>query len=173
MHPASHPINLHGALRRKDRAMTERADIDAILFEGKVMHLAMSFENRPFLVPLFYAYDGTTIYFHSASQGTKIAILKENPFVCFEVSLHQGLIPATKACDFEARHRTAIGMGKAFFIEDLAEKTRALDAIVARFTDEKFTYPAQSVAQVTVIGIEIESIKGKMHGALDEGYSLD
>jgi nitroimidazol reductase NimA-like FMN-containing flavoprotein (pyridoxamine 5'-phosphate oxidase superfamily) len=169
---AMHPVDLHGAVRRKDRAITDRAEIDAILHEGKVLHLAMSHHDRPFLVPLFYAYDGEAIYFHSASQGTKIAILKENPQVCFEVSLNHGVIPDAKACDFEARHRTAIGMGRAVFIDDPAEKTRALDAIVSRFTEKKFAYPEPSLAQVTVIRIEIESIKGKKHGAPDEGESL-
>lgn len=167
-----HPVDLHGAVRRKDRAITDRAEIDAILHEGKVMHLAMSHNDRPFLVPVFYAYDGTVLYFHSASQGTKIAILKENQHVCFEVSLNHGVIPDAKACDFEARHRTVIGMGRAVFVEEAAEKTRALDAIVALFTDKKFAYPEPSLAQATVVRIEIDSIKGKKHGASDEGISL-
>lgn len=162
----THPVNLHGPVRRKDRAIVDRAEIDAILHEGNVMHLAMSHNDRPFLVPLFYAYDGKALYFHSSSQGTKIQILKENPHVCFEVSLDNGVIPSEKACDFEARHRTVIGMGKATFLADELEKVRALDAIVAKFTEEKFTYPAAMLANTNVVRIEIESIKGKKHGCL-------
>lgn len=168
----THPVDLGAPVRRKERAITDRAEIDAILNEGKVLHLAMSHANRPFLVPMFYAYAGGALYLHSAAQGTKVAILKENPFVCFEVSLNHGVIPDEKACDFEARHRTAIGMGKVIFVEDHAEKVRALDAIVARFTDKKFEYPAPALTAATVLRIEIESIKGKKHGACDEGFSL-
>lgn len=168
----THPIDLGAPVRRKERAITDRAEIDAILREGKVLHLAMSHANRPFLVPVFYAYDGGALYLHSASQGTKIAILKENPYVCFEVSLNHGVIPDEKACDFEARHRSAIGMGRVVFVEEREEKIRALDAIVARFTDKKFEYPAPALMAATVLRIEIESIKGKKHGASDEGFSL-
>lgn len=167
-----HAIDLHGPVRRKERAIVDRAEIDAILHEGKVVHLAMSLDDRPFLVPLFYAYDGTSLYFHSAQHGTKIEILKQNPHVCFEVSLDHGVIPSENACDFEARHRSVIGMGKAVFVENEQEKLRALDAIVGRFTEEKFTYPAQMLAHTNMVRIEIESLKGKKHGMAGEGFSI-
>jgi nitroimidazol reductase NimA-like FMN-containing flavoprotein (pyridoxamine 5'-phosphate oxidase superfamily) len=168
----NHTIDLHGPVRRKERAITDRAEIDAILHEGKVMHLAMSLNDRPFLVPLFYAYDGEALYFHSAQQGTKIAILKQNPHVCFEVSLGQGVIPSDKACDFEARHRTVIGMGTAVFLEDEEHKRYALDAIVGRFTEEKFPYPAPMFAHTAIVRIAIESLKGKKHGLPEEGFLI-
>jgi nitroimidazol reductase NimA-like FMN-containing flavoprotein (pyridoxamine 5'-phosphate oxidase superfamily) len=165
-------IDLQAPVRRKDRAITDRTEIDAILHEGKVMHLAMSLNDRPFLVPLFYAYDGHALYFHSAQHGTKIEILKKNPHVCFEVSLDQGVIPNDKACDFEARHRTVIGMGTAVFVEDEQQKRHALNAVVGRFTQKKFTYPAPMFAHTAIVRIEIESLKGKKHGQPEEGFFL-
>jgi uncharacterized protein len=162
----TYPVDLHGPVRRKDRSIVDRAEIDAILHEGKVMHLAMSHNDRPFLVPLFYAYDGKALYFHSASQGTKIQVLKANPHVCFEISLDNDVIPSEKACDFEARHRTVIGMGKVFFLADEQEKASALDAIIDKFSEEKFTYPATILANTNVVRIEIDSLKGKKHGCL-------
>jgi uncharacterized protein len=167
-----HTIDLYGSVRRKERTITDRAEIDAILYEGKVMHLALSLDDRPFLVPLFYAYDGVALYFHSAQQGTKIEILKRNSHVCFEVSLGQGVIPSDKACDFEARHRTVIGTGTAEFIEDEEQKRRALDAIVGRFTQKRFTYPAPMFAHTAIVRIAIESVRGKKYGHPEEGFSL-
>ncbi len=154
----------HNAMRRKDREITDRNEIDEILSSTRVMHLALADGDSPFLVPIFYAYDGTSIYFHSAKAGTKIEILKRNPKVCFEVSIDHGVIESNKACDFEARHRTVIGFGKARFIEEEAEKMQLLDRIVGRFTDKQFDYPKANLCQTAVIGIEIESIKGKKHG---------
>jgi uncharacterized protein len=165
-------VELHGPMRRKEREITDQAEIDEILRQGKVLHLALCMDNRPFLVPVFYAYDGTALYVHSAQQGTKIEILKRNPHVCFEVSLHHGVIESDKACDFEARHRTVIGTGTAIFIEDEAEKTQALDSIVGRFTENKFSYPAAMLKHTAILRIDIESISGKKHGGLDEGVSL-
>ncbi|NTV45814.1 MAG: pyridoxamine 5'-phosphate oxidase family protein [Chlorobiales bacterium] len=151
-------------MRRKDREIIERSEIDAILGSTTVMNLAMSDNNVPFLVPLFFAYDGNALFFHSASAGTKIGILKRNNVVCFEVSVDQGFIESDHFCDFEAKHRTVIGFGRASFIEDEAEKVRILDTIVARFSDKKFGYPKANLKNTEVIRIDIESIKGKRHG---------
>ncbi len=151
-------------MRRKDREITDRAEIDAIIRSEKVMHLALADNNFPFLVPLFYAYDGTALYFHSAQRGTKIEILKHNNAVCFEISIVEGIIEDDMPCDFEARHRTVIGFGKAAFIEDQEQKSEILNTIVARFTDKKFEFPPSNLKRVAVVRIEIESIKGKKHG---------
>jgi nitroimidazol reductase NimA-like FMN-containing flavoprotein (pyridoxamine 5'-phosphate oxidase superfamily) len=151
-------------MRRKDREITERAEIDAIIRSDTVVHLALSDDDSPFLVPVFYAYDGTALFFHSAQAGTKIDILKRNPKVCFEISVDNGIIESDLACDFEAKHRTVIGFGTATFIEDEAEKIRILDLIVGRFSDKTFEYPKNKVAHTAVIRIGIDSIKGKSHG---------
>jgi len=153
-----------GAMRRKEREIKSREEIDGILAASTVMNLAFSDNNVPFLVPVFFAFDGAAIYFHSAYGGTKMGILSRNSVVCFEVSVDQGVIESDAACDFEARHRTVIGFGKAVLVEEMAEKVKALDLIVARFTDKKFPYPQGSLDNTAVIRIEIDSIKGKKHG---------
>lgn len=154
----------HGAMRRKEREIKDRSEIDAILHEGKVMRLALVDGDMPFLVPVNYAYDGTHLFFHSAKVGAKMEILKRNSNVCFEVSLDHGVIEAENPCDFEAKHRTVIGIGKAVAVEDEAEKIAVLDRIVARFTDRKFEYPKATLAHTAVTRIEIVSVKGKKHG---------
>ena len=159
--PDGHP---HGAMRRDDRLITEPAVLDQLLTQGHLMHLALSDNNVPFLVPLFYAYDGTALYFHSAKAGTKIEILQRNPLVCFEISDYQGVISSDMACNFEARHRTVIGLGRASFIQSVEEKVRILDLIVARFSQQKFSYPQANLTATTVVRIDIESMKGKQHG---------
>ncbi len=158
---AGHP---HGAMRRKDREITDRTEIDAIMRAARVMHLALADNNIPFLVPVFYAYDGTALYFHSAPAGTKIEIMKRNNNVCFEISIDHGIIESDTACDFEAQHRTLIGFGKAVFVTEEAEKLKALDGIVAQFSDKKFEYPKANLNRTAVIRIDIASIKGKKHG---------
>lgn len=154
----------HGPIRRKEREIKDRNEIDGILKEGKVLNLALSDDNIPFVVPVFYVYDGKSIYFHSSKAGTKIGIMKKNSTVCFMVSLDNGYIEADAACDFEAKHRTVTGLGKAVFVSDEAEKIKALDMIVALFTDKKFEYPKASLTGTEVIRIDIESVKGKKHG---------
>ena len=153
----------HGAMRRKEREITERSEMEDILSSAKIMHLALAVNDVPFLVPLHFAFDGLAIYFHSARAGTKIELLKLNNLVCFEICDYRGVVESRLACDFEANHRTVIGLGRAYFVEDDTEKIRALDLIVARFTGEKFTYPKASLNSTLVVRIDIDSIKGKKH----------
>jgi uncharacterized protein len=158
------PAHPHGAMRRKEREITDRKEIDDILQLGKIMHLALSDHDLPFLVPLFYTYNGTSLYFHSAKAGTKIEMIKRNNNVCFEISIDNGIAKSDMACDFEAIHRTVIGFGKAEFVENEEEKIMALDGIVAKFTDKKFEYPKGNLNATAVVRIDISSLKGKKHG---------
>ena len=151
-------------MRRKDREITDRAEIDTIIRSAQVMHLALADNNIPFVVPVFFAYDGASVYFHSAKAGSKIDILRRNNKVCFEILLDHGVIASDRACDFEAKHRTVIGLGTATFIEDEADKIRVLDMIVGKFSDKKFEYPKANLGHTAVIRIAIDSIKGKKHG---------
>jgi|WetSurMetagenome_2_1015567.scaffolds.fasta_scaffold00063_35 uncharacterized protein len=154
----------HRTMRRKDREITDRVEIDAIIRSEKLMRIALVDGSMPFLVPVFYAFDGTALYFHSAQAGTKIEILKRNNNICFEISADHGFLESDSACDFEAKHRTVIGSGKAAFVEEETEKIKVLDMIVAQFTDRKFEYPKANLDHTAVIRIDIESIKGKKHG---------
>lgn len=157
----SHP---HGPMRRRDREITDREEIDGIVRSSKVMHLALSDNDAPFLVPLFFVYTGSALYFHSSRFGTKIEILKRNNRVCFEISVDHGVIEAEEPCDFEARHRTVIGFGTASFVTDAEEKVGALNRIVALFTERKFDFPPENLERTVVVRIDIDSIKGKKHG---------
>lgn len=151
-------------MRRKDREITDRAEINAILGAAHLMRIALADGDTPFLVPVFYAFDGTAIYFHSAQAGTKIDIMKRNNKICFEVSIDHGVVENDAACDFEAQHRTVIGFGKVAFVTDDVEKINALDRIVAHFSEKKFEYPKANLSRTVIIRIDIESIKGKKHG---------
>jgi uncharacterized protein len=154
----------HGSMRRKEREIAVRPEIDAIIRSANVMYLALADGTIPFVVPVFYAYDGAALYFHSARAGAKIEILKRNKNVCFAISVDHGVIASDAACDFEAKHRTVIGTGTAVFVEERAEKIRALDMIVAQFTTDTFEYPETNFGHTAVIRIDIETLKGKKHG---------
>jgi|SRR5476649_639933 len=162
-HPGGHD-HPHGAMRRDEREITDRAEIDDILRTAKVMYLALADDNMPFVVPVFYAWDGTALYFHSAKAGTKIDIINHNPNLCFAISTDQGVVESEVICNFEARHRTVIGFGQAVFIESEPEKIAALDLIVARFSDKAWQYPPENLRATRVLRIDVTDIKGKKHG---------
>jgi nitroimidazol reductase NimA-like FMN-containing flavoprotein (pyridoxamine 5'-phosphate oxidase superfamily) len=159
--PAGHP---HGEMRRDEREITDQNEIEEIIQSSRVMYLALADNNVPFLVPVFYAGDSNCLYFHSAKGGSKMDILKKNNLVCFAISVDQGVIPDELICNFEAKHRTVIGVGNSSFVEDVDEKIAVLDKIVAKFTDKHFDYPKANLQATRVVRIDVTAIKGKKHG---------
>lgn len=161
MTPLAHP---HGEMRRDEREITDPAQIDAILREGRVMYIALASNDMPFLLPVFYVWDGSALWFHSARSGSKIDMMKRNANICFAVSHYGGIIEDPLACNCEARHRTVIGLGKTRFVTDETEKVTMLHRLMARFSDTTFTFPAANLTATQVIRIDIDSLKGKQHG---------
>ena len=80
----------HASMRRKDREITDRLEIDSIIYSANLMRIALVDGDMPFLVPVFYAFDGTALYFHSAQAGSKMEILRRNDNLCFEISVDNG-----------------------------------------------------------------------------------
>ena len=87
-------------MRRKDKEITDKAEIESIIGSSMVCRLAMTDKNRPYIVPLCFGYKDNTLYFHSAGQGKKLDILKKNNLVCFEFDIDYEPIKEDKAYDW-------------------------------------------------------------------------
>lgn len=59
-------------------------EIDALLHQQIVGRIGCQAENKIYVVPISYVYDGTCIYGH-ALEGMKIFAMRKNPHICFEV----------------------------------------------------------------------------------------
>ena len=149
---------------RKDREITERSDIEAIIRNATVCRIGLCDRNRPYVVPVCFGYRDNTIYFHGALGGQKIDMLRSNNTVCFEFDSDTELVAAQQGCDWGMKYRSVIGYGKAAFLEDPEQKKRALGIIMAHYTDRSFQYSEQSVKATAVIKIEISSMTGKQAG---------
>jgi nitroimidazol reductase NimA-like FMN-containing flavoprotein (pyridoxamine 5'-phosphate oxidase superfamily) len=58
--------------------------VNSILLSQAYGRLACTDGNTPYIVPITYAYDGKFIY-GQTNEGTKLAMMRKNPSVCFEV----------------------------------------------------------------------------------------
>ena len=64
--------------------LMSEAEIDAMLARHQVGRLGCTANDRPYVVPVNYVYDGSNIYCYSA-PGRKIDTMREQPLVAFEV----------------------------------------------------------------------------------------
>lgn len=148
-------------MRRKDKEITDNAEIESIIRQSMVCRLAMADKNRPYIVPLCFGYKDNTLYFHSAGQGKKLDMLKKNNSVCFEFDIDYEPIKSDKACEWGMKYKSVIGFGKASFIDNFESKRRALDIIIQHYSGESFDYPEVKIKNTVVIKVKIEHMTGK------------
>lgn len=76
-------------MRRKDLAVTEKEQIDAIIQSCDCVRLAFADGTHPYIVPLSFGYhreDGVSkFYFHSAAAGRKVELCRKLGYAGFEL----------------------------------------------------------------------------------------
>lgn len=149
-------------MRRKEKEITDRSEIDAVLHKAAVCRLGMADGDRPYIVPLCFGYKDNALYFHTAREGKKLDILRKNSHVCFECDIDQELVRSDKPCKWGMRFQSVIGFGNAFQVEDPASKRKALDIIMAHYSGSPpFEYDEKVVSKTVIIRVDIESLTGK------------
>lgn len=148
-------------MRRKDREIVKRDEIDAIIKNSQVCRLCLSDDGQPYVVPLCFGYDGTSIYFHCASEGRKLDIINRNCRVSVEFDIVDGLVVADRACAWGIRYRSVIGFGTAEFVLDDDEKREALRSIMEQYGGRVFGFPDHELKNTAIIKIDLEEVTGK------------
>ena len=143
-------------MRRKDREITGRENIEPILQACKTCRLAMTADGMPYVIPLNFGYtwdeSGLTIYFHSGIKGKKIDALRADPRVCFEMDTEMGLTgEGDLACRYSFAFSSVVGYGSVQSAQNNEEKRHGFDIIMKHQTgrgDWSYTDAALSVAEV-------------------------
>lgn len=150
-------------MRRSDRKMTDEAAVE-LLKRGEYGVLStIDTENRPYGVPLSYAYADDVVYFHCANEGAKLDNIKNNSSICFTIVGRTNLLPDK----FSTEYESVIVFGRGSIAAG-DEKIRGLSAIIKKyspdFIPEGEQYIERAADQTTVVKIEIEGLSGKHRG---------
>jgi nitroimidazol reductase NimA-like FMN-containing flavoprotein (pyridoxamine 5'-phosphate oxidase superfamily) len=148
-------------MRRSEKAITDPNELEKIIRAGRVCRLALAAAPAPYIVPLNFGYQAGALYFHSAPEGRKIDLLRQQPQAGFEISLDLGLVEGNQACNWSARYRSVLGHGRVEFIAGEEEKRRALDLIMAQYAPGEFNYPAAAIRKTTIFRLVIDHLSGK------------
>jgi hypothetical protein len=151
-------------MRRKDREITDRAEMESLLREATVCRIAMTDGKEPYVVPLCFGYDNGSIYFHSALEGKKITILAGNPRCCIEVDECGGPLPDKNPCSWEFRYKSVVCTGVAQILEDPAEKRNGLNCIMQQYGAGEYPFTDKELERVCVIRVAIQEMTGKKYG---------
>lgn len=153
-------------MRRAELEVKDRGEIEAILRKAKVCRIAMCEGNKPYVVPVLPGYEDNALYFHSATEGKKVEMLRANPRVCFEVDIDVEVVLGKAPCASSVKYRSVIGWGRAEFVEGEEEKAKALDVIMRHHGGSFMDYAGspeakKAMSRVAVVKIEIEKMTGK------------
>jgi uncharacterized protein len=152
-------------MRRSEKEITDSKEIDAIMENALVSRIALANNNCPYIVPVNFVMRDNHLYFHCASEGRKIEIIKSNNQVCFEVDDAVSVAPGDSACSWGTKYLSVIGFGLAFIIEDMDAKKEALNWLMEKYAGgSDFSYKEVALGKMIVVDIKIEKITGKKSG---------
>jgi uncharacterized protein len=148
-------------MRRKEKEVKDRSEIEAIIHKSPVCRVAMCEDNKPYVVPLNFGYEDGILYFHGAKEGKKIDMIRKNPHICFEMDTDVAIVEADDACFWGVRYQSVIGFGEAAVVPDHKEKESALGIIMKHYSQRDFQFDENMVKATAVIKVVIDSMTGK------------
>jgi len=149
-------------MRKSDREIKNKDLIEQIIVHAQVCRLGLCKDNRAYIVPVNFGYDGAFLYFHTGPEGMKIDYFTANQRVCFEVEHDVRLIlNEAEACKWSMSYYSVIGFGAVEEIVDPQRKIYALNKIMQHYSNRQWTLNEQTVEKTRLWAIAIEEITGK------------
>ena len=154
-------------MRRKNREIIDIDEKISIIKKCKVCRIGLSENNMPYIIPLNYGYsfenNVLTLFFHSALEGKKLDIIKNNNNGCFEIDCDTKLVEAEKACNYGYTFRSIIGFGKIIILENLDEKVDGLNKIMQHQTEKEtmYNFTDDELKNVCIYKMIVETFTGK------------
>ncbi|HPO50447.1 MAG TPA: pyridoxamine 5'-phosphate oxidase family protein [Spirochaetota bacterium] len=155
-------------MRRSDKEIKDKIIIEEILSNNKILRLALSEDNTPYIIPLNYGYENDCLYFHSFKEGKKIDIIKKNNRASFEVTEKIEIASSDLACDYGTKYRSVLGVGLIEIINDSKEKIKGLNVLMKNHTQKReWNYSDTELNKIVVLKLTIKETTGKQSGYKD------
>ncbi len=151
-------------MRRKDKEISDDNIILDILKQSFICRVAFHGDEYPYVVPLNYAYKDDVLYFHCATEGKKLDLIRKNPKVAFEITSHHELKIGNKSCEWTEYYRSIFGQGEIEIVEDFAQKLLGLDALMQHHGKMKNAYDPALIKRVVILKLTIKEMTAKQNG---------
>lgn len=148
---------------RQELEITQREHILAILENAHMLHLALSDDDYPYIVPVNYAYDwqeqNLFFYIYGTKQGKKMSLLERNQKIGFELDYSPISMATEQAEIHQYPYRSLVGQGLVSMLSDLKEKKYALLKIIEQETGKDMEeIPDSKIQNTEIIKIEVVSM---------------
>jgi nitroimidazol reductase NimA-like FMN-containing flavoprotein (pyridoxamine 5'-phosphate oxidase superfamily) len=85
-------------MRRKDKEIVDEKEMIYIIKKAIICRVAMCWQDEPYVIPMNFGCLDNYIYLHSAGEGRKLDILRNNDKVCIEFDVDVELVKSQKVC---------------------------------------------------------------------------
>lgn len=152
-------------MTRREREVTDPAEIRKILDTCMVLHLGLVDDGMPYIVPMNYGYefvDGQLyIYIHGAKQGYKLDVMRKNPICCFEMECNVQPFEGKIACQYGTIYESVMGRGTVEILENPEDKIHAMTVLMKTQTGKDFEFNEKLVSIVSVMRIKASEYTAK------------
>ena len=152
-------------MTKRERQITDQAQILEILDTAKVLHLGLAVDNEPYVVPMNYGYTfdngKLVLYLHSALRGKKLDMIRTNRRVFFELEMDLVPFEGKVPCQYGLAYSSVMGRGTARIVEDVEEKKKAMSVLMKTQTGRDFSFEDRLVSIVAVIRVDVSEYTAK------------
>jgi nitroimidazol reductase NimA-like FMN-containing flavoprotein (pyridoxamine 5'-phosphate oxidase superfamily) len=159
--------------RHRERGSYDRAESYEVIDEALYCHVAVMAGEHPIALPTAHARIGDRLYLHGARSNRMFNLLAQGGEACLTFTLIDGLVFAYSAFSHSMNYRCVVALGRGREVTDLAEKQRALAALIehmapGRMAEIRPPNP-QELAATLVVAVPLEEASLKRR----EGPPLD
>jgi len=162
--------------RLPELAVEKRGQIEAILDEGFVCHVAYLVDDRPVVIPTLYARDGDRVLLHGSQASGLMMAVKRGSSLSIAVTLVDGLVVARSGFESSANYRSVVIHGTGRLLEG-DEHERALDVLVealipGRLADIRRP-TTKELRKTAIIAVGLDEVSAKVHAGQPEDAESD
>ena len=168
-------------VRYEARASYDRDAVHAILDAAFVAHVGLvADDGRPVVIPMLYARHDETLIVHGSPATRLLRSLRKGIDVCVTVTLLDGLVLARSAFHHSVNYRSAVVLGRAEPVDDVAERAALLELLTDRIAPGRVpSLRAMSTKEAqgtSVLLVPIREASAKVRAGMpvddDEDYEL-
>jgi len=162
--------------RLPELAVEGLGQIESILDEGFICHVAYLMDDRPVVIPTLYARDGGRVLLHgSPASGLMLAVKRGSP-LSVAVTLVDGLVVARSGFESSANYRSVVIHGNGRLL-DGDEHERGLDVLMealipGRLADIRRP-TTKELRKTAIIAVGLDEVSAKVHAGPPEDSESD
>ncbi len=151
--------------RNPSRGVYQEEWILDLLDQHAVIHVAISTDKGPLILPMAFGREGETIFLHGAISNHLLKSMDPEQNIALCLTAYDGLVLAKSVFHHSMNYRSVVLFGKPRLLED-DEKMNALEVITEHLCkgrwDEARKPSDEEFKATRVIAVKIDSASGKM-----------